>query len=130
MIKKLLIIDDTYADRYLCEVVARKSGLVENITQVTCTKDALTLFEAEGATFDLVFLDVNMPCVNGIHFLKDLEKIIVETGVCMQVVVLSSTNREDEINTALSYPFVNRFCEKPITASKFIDICDELSSLN
>ncbi len=65
---------------------------------------------------DIIFLDINMPLLNGHEFLFKLEQIsgTVNKNKC-KVVMLSSTGDENDINQAKEYPNVINFIQKPLT---------------
>lgn len=68
--------------------------------------------DKEGNCF-LIFLDLNMPVINGWEFLKHIEKGDYLSKISV-VVVTSSINSVDE-KKALKYQSVISFCRKPLT---------------
>jgi len=63
---------------------------------------------------DLIFLDLNMPKINGWEFLK----LIQQYNVKVDVIIVSSSIDEHEKVKAKSYPFVKDFLSKPLTSEK------------
>lgn len=68
--------------------------------------------DEEGNCF-LIFLDLNMPVIDGWEFLKYIKKGDFSSKISV-VVVTSSINSADE-KKALKYQSVISFCRKPLT---------------
>ena len=62
---------------------------------------------------EIIFLDINMPVMNGWGFLDSFHSLSLPTGT--RVYVVSSTIDPAEIEKAKGYPFVTDFIEKPLT---------------
>ena len=62
---------------------------------------------------DLIFLDVNMPFMNGFEFLTELEAI--DQDYYPYVVMLSSSVDDEDIARAREHWSVLRFLHKPLT---------------
>lgn len=89
-IKKILIIDDSaLMRRILCDIIEK-----EQYYKVTdCVGDGLAALEVlEKKNFDCIFLDLHMPKMDGIAFLKELKK----KGRREKIVVISSTSSKGE----------------------------------
>lgn len=61
----------------------------------------------------LVFLDLNMPVMNGWEFLEELRK--KGYPPIIHVVIVSSSTYNADLIKALKYPMVIGFCQKPFT---------------
>jgi len=61
---------------------------------------------------DLIFLDLNMPKINGWEFLK----LIEDNRIKVSVIIVSSSIDEHEKAKAKAYPFVKDFLSKPLTS--------------
>jgi DNA-binding response OmpR family regulator len=71
MAKRILIIDDDQYLRDLYEEILKESGF--EIETAVDGKDALAVISKEN--FDLILLDIMMPKLDGIGFLKEFNKI-------------------------------------------------------
>jgi CheY-like chemotaxis protein len=63
---------------------------------------------------DLIFLDLNMPKINGWEFLK----LIEQHDIKVDIIIVSSSIDEHEKIKAKAYPFVKDFLSKPLTSEK------------
>lgn len=90
MFEKVLLIDDDEDDReFMLEVIG------ENYPQVVCTvafngQDALDRLNSYRP--DLIFLDLNMPLMDGRQFLRAMNKKTELAGIPVIVVSTSSDN--------------------------------------
>jgi len=67
---------------------------------------------------DIIFLDINMPVMDGWEFLEQFEKIPLATrGKCSVFLLTSSIDSED-IEKSKTYQSVFDFISKPLTANK------------
>jgi CheY-like chemotaxis protein len=111
MTKRALIIDDN-ADNIaiLAEMLMLESleyVAIQNPTRVDS-------FLAQDASFDVVFLDLEMPHINGYDI---LEKFHADTRF-HQVPIVAYTVHVSEINTARKFGF-HSFLGKPLDADQF-----------
>ena len=66
----------------------------------------------------LVFLDLNMPVMNGWEFLDEYEKIKSLVQKETSIYMLSSSVYNDDIKKAETYTSVKKFISKPLTLEK------------
>jgi CheY-like chemotaxis protein len=93
----------------LCEVIAKESVILalEFIQSRTCNVNTLP---------ELIFVDINLPHMNGWDFLEAYQQLIRETGIQTKSVVVmlsASSNREDE-ERAKSMAIVSDLVMKPL----------------
>jgi len=68
-----------------------------------------------GQEMAVVFLDLNMPIMNGWEFLDKLSKAKNEITMHYKLYILSSTINPDDQKKAKSNPLVSGFLSKPLT---------------
>ena len=113
---KLLLVDDDEDDRaFFLEVMETIAGTVE------CTSEnnglaAWQLLNEKGYTPSLIFLDLNMPIMNGQQFLSEIKKH--EALKDIPVIILSTSSDENIIEQT-----------KKLGASDFITKPNKLSLL-
>jgi len=124
MLETVLCVDDDPITLMLCKKVIMKSNFSKNIYSAINGEDALKFFDnlinkqdSEIKDFpQLIFLDLNMPVMNGWEFLSVFSKNqYLENFSKTKVVVLSSTIDPNDIEKSKEYPMVVEFLSKPIT---------------
>jgi response regulator of citrate/malate metabolism len=125
-IKNILLIDDSEMDNYISEFIITKSNRVEKINIFNSPIEALEyigMLQSNHEKFpDVIFLDINMPDMDGFGFLDEFSKfsenLIKETSVFM----LTSSSNPNDIKRALKYPVVKKYFIKPFSK----DILNEI----
>ncbi len=124
MLETVLCVDDDPITLMLCKKVIMKSNFSKKIYSAINGEDALKFFDdlinkqdSEIKDFpQLIFLDLNMPVMNGWEFLSVFSKNqYLENFSKTKVVVLSSTIDPNDIEKSKEYPMVVEFLSKPIT---------------
>lgn len=110
----VLIVDDDAGVLFLHELMIRESGISESISTFNRAKKALEYLEKpKGKMSDpLIFLDINMPEMDGWKFLESLDHSNQFDRVSV-VMVTSSVNLSDR-EKAAQYRHVVEFIEKPL----------------
>ncbi len=121
MLEKVLCVDDDPITLMLCKKVLLKANLSKAIDTSVNGEDALAYFDrlmADSTTDypQLIFLDLNMPVMNGWEFLDHFSGgKYAQQFPLTKVIVLSSTIDPEDIEKSKKYPMVIEFLSKPIT---------------
>ena len=70
----------------------------------------------------LIFVDINMPELNGWDFLEQFSKLPESFVNSCRIYMLSSSNDIYDIDKSKKYPAVQGFISKPLTTQKVLDI--------
>jgi len=108
MALKILIVDDDFINRKLLQTLLKKHTEVSEVIEAENGSDALNKLKKE-TDVDLILLDVMMPIVDGIEFLKIFRSDMANSHI--PVVVLST---DDTRKTEVFESGANDFLRKPI----------------
>lgn len=112
------IVDDNKFDRLICtRIVARINAELE-VKNFVHGKEILDYLLSDSFTSShlLIFLDINMPIMNGYEFLDELSKdqyTILRERV--SIVIITSSTRKEDYEQTIQYPSVNTCLQKPIS---------------
>ncbi|WP_037373531.1 response regulator [Salinimicrobium xinjiangense] len=123
----IVVIDDDAVVLFLHKVLIKKSRLPSNVKDFLNAGDALEFIsQAKRTRKILVFLDINMPGINGWDFLERLEQM-PNSDIVYVVMVTSSINWSDR-EQAKKYSRVIDYREKPLSKQACEEIYLKLSS--
>lgn len=91
----ILFIDDDEVERMKFSRVCNNTNFKPTVIEAVNGEDALS--KLENPTSDLIFLDLNMPKMNGIEFLKILKSD--KRLKSIPTVILSSSDNYDDLKT-------------------------------
>lgn len=115
-INRVMLIDDDEIEQMLYERVINRSGLIENTISFTYAENALEyLKKPDSEQIDVIFLDINMPRMNGFEFLeRAVDELKPHFTKLVVIMLTSSLNPQDKI-IADSYSIVKDYVIKPLT---------------
>ena len=119
MISKLLCIDDDVATLTLIKMVVERALFAKEILTCTSGVEALTYYqglkeEKSADAPELIFLDLDMPVIDGLEFLEEFSRRYYSQFNQTKVVILSSSIKVD--NVSACYPIIG-YITKPLTAN-------------
>ena len=113
----VFIIDDDVIFVFVLKKMFSKIGCDFPINNVKNGYEGLeylkNLYENNLAFPKIIFLDINMPMLDGWQFLDEVENTIYKTQ--LSIYLVSSTIDSREIEKANSYKTVKKFISKPIS---------------
>jgi two-component SAPR family response regulator len=115
---EILVIDDDPGVIFLHKIIIRESGLCKEPKSFEEAKEALEfiLSDVENKMNFLIFLDINMPYMNGWDFLEKLSPNVKQENV--KVIMVTSSLSYADREKAKSFKLVYDFLEKPLIESQ------------
>ena len=128
-INYVLLIDDEEIDQRQYQRVLKNSGIVEIIKIFTYADEALEFLIANPAIkVDVIFLDINMPRMNGFEFLEAATKSLgVGFAKVIVAMLTTSLNPKDE-KRAMQFAAVRQFINKPLTTKHIVEVAELLEA--
>ncbi len=128
-LKNVLVVDDNDTDLLIAKIVIEKSGFKGIVITKNSGKSALEYLESVQNTPDLwpnvVFLDINMPVVNGFVFLFEYEKMSSAFKNKCKIAVLTSSDNKTDMERFLVSDAVIDFVSKPISIEGFRTVAEK-----
>jgi len=125
----VLLIDDDMATNFFNKRVVSKHQCFNTVKTVQSGSAALEYFtdvEKEKAIKpDLVFLDINMPAMNGWEFLVEYAKLNREIREGVRVIVLSTSSNPDDFAMSKINKSVSDFINKPLSLDSLDSILND-----
>lgn len=124
MLNKILCVDDDQITLMLCKKVIERATFANEIITLQNGEEAFNYFKDLSVTINnkievdypkLVFLDLNMPIMDGWEFLDSYLENKYHDVFSTNFIVLSSTIDPLDYIKSKTYPFVIDFIAKPIT---------------
>lgn len=124
---RLLMIDDDPADLFFHTIVVEDSGLPCVVQTELEAAAALESLNAAGAAPPhLIFLDLNMPRMNGWEFLEEYERLPRETRAHALIAILSTSMNPADRSKALAHPCVADYFVKPLTEDRLREFVESV----
>lgn len=125
--ERVICIDDDPLCLLLAEVVIKQSNVVDEVLLAESGHAALSLLKKIYSTGEnlmasqelstLIFLDLNMPVMNGWEFLDVFERDYQHLCGLVKVVILTSSIDTADIIRSRQYKIVSDYIPKPITVN-------------
>lgn len=129
-LKSVMLIDDNKYDNFYHERVIRNSHVADSIIQVGSGAEALRVLDGksneEREKIDLIFVDLNMPGMDGWEFLEQYYLRYKRHGHARLMVLTASDYQEDMIRARYN-PCLNGFIVKPLTREIMANIAREIN---
>lgn len=112
---KIILIDDNHTTNFLNEMVINKSGHNIEVLAFDKASKAISFFEENQNCQEkyLIFLDINMPEMDGWDFAEIYSKINIPTSNVIVMLTSSVDPRDKE--RALTHEVIQDYHSKPLT---------------
>jgi putative two-component system response regulator len=104
----ILVVDDDLINRKLIQAILKRNSKVETIIEAVNGQDAMNKMD-ENAHIDLVLLDIFMPVVDGIDFLRIIRSNRNFSHIPVIILSTDDTRKSEALDLG-----ANSFLRKPI----------------
>lgn len=118
---KIFIVDDSQLDRKLLITTLQKAGVENEFLEAADGKEALDILDAEHKDICLMFLDWQLPKVDGLEILKRIARN-PDTASLAVIMLTSTISPESEEIARLLNPKLTAFLAKPLTPEKIAEV--------
>lgn len=125
----ILLVDDSKHDNFLHERVIREAECTEKVVPLESGRVALDyLTTPENGKLskpDLIFLDINMPGMDGWEFLEAYNELDKSQKGNVVVVMLTTSLNPDDKEKANRIDHIADFINKPLTVEALQEVLDQ-----
>jgi CheY-like chemotaxis protein len=117
-----MLIDDDRNDNFFHEREIKKNNPEANVIVMETGLEALkylkSMFKKKDIKPVLIFLDINMPGMNGWEFLDQYSHLGKETQSNVMVIMLTTSDSSESKARVRGWDFVSDYITKPLTKEK------------
>jgi CheY-like chemotaxis protein len=115
--KNILVVDDSEIDQLIVRKVIQITSFAQNVVIKNSGQTALEYLAVTPPDKlpEIIFLDLNMPVLDGLSFLKIFETLPEIIRKTCQIVVLSSSTNKNDLTKVLESQYVKKVITKPLT---------------
>lgn len=123
------MIDDDEPTNFLNKMIIDEASCAESVQVEQSATDALDFLKSATVENpdpacgpDLIFLDINMPAMDGWEFLEEYEKLTPEQKARVIVVMLTTSYNPEDEQKAKDHSMIAEFRNKPLTQEMLMDV--------
>src|SRR5262245_50723219 len=122
----VMLVDDNDTDNFISKRIIEITGFARRVEVKNSGKSALDYLQANQDKPDnlpnIIFLDINMPVVDGFVFLYEFERFKELVRTKCKVIILSSSDNKRDIDKIVNNNYVIKFITKPLTEASLEEI--------
>lgn len=117
-----MMIDDDADTNFLIDFLLSKQPWVHEYSIKERAKEGLGFLASRHSPLTCIFVDINMPEMNGFEFVEQYERAFLWKFPETAVYFLTSSARQSDKEKAMEFPSVKGFILKPLTKEKLFKI--------
>lgn len=115
----IMLVDDDQNDNYIHEREIKKANpeiiVITKYSGIEALEYLKSVEKKTAIKPDMMFLDINMPRMNGWEFLEQYSRLDEETQISAIIIMLSAFPHPDDLENAKNNSIVSAYITKPLT---------------
>ncbi len=125
-LERIMLIDDDKNTNFFHKIILEQVNAAEEIVIFQMAQDALDYLQNGDNRVTLLFLDINMPIMNGWQFLEHYNQLAEENKAETVIIMLTSSINPRDEEKAKENSLVKKFVNKPLTVEKLTELIESL----
>jgi CheY-like chemotaxis protein len=117
----IFLVDDDHIYQFTAKKTLEAMGVSQEVSIFMDGETALEYIKAHLSDIDslpdVIFLDINMPVMDGWQFVEEFQKL--DLGKKVSLFMVSSSVDEADMNRSRQYPVIKEYIIKPVGRPRF-----------
>ncbi len=124
-IKCIMLVDDNEDDNFFHKSILEETNIAEHIQVTESGIEAIEYLQKTDDAPGLIFLDINMPKMNGWEFLEEYNQLNIGQKAKVIIIMLTTSLNPADKEKAALIPDISGFETKPLTAEMITRVMDK-----